>query len=471
MRHLFKFMLPAVLLLLAAKSTEAAEAAVATAADHAALKQELVARYGEVQRARVEQGVRQVAEFWRADDGDALAFDDFVRGNFAGDAATLDAMFNRYQSNLEQLDGHLHEINRVFREPVDLDEGPLMPYDNMFAGYDPGAHVSDDFFQNKLAFVVLLNFPLTTLQQRLTEGSHWTRRQWAETRLAERFSKRIPAAVNQAIAQAGADSERYIDEYNIWMYHLLDAQNQRLFPPKLRLLSHWNLRDEIKADYSDGAAGLPKQRMIAQVMERIVTQQIPAIAVNNPAVDWNPYTNAVQPAALMDADGVKPAVDPQNTPEPDTRYAMLLEDFQAMRKADPYSPTAPTYIQRDFDEGMQIPEARVQAMLEQVLSSPYVVQTGQLIERRLGRPLEPFDIWYNGFRPRGQYTESQLDAIVAKKYPDAGAYKKDIPQLLEKLGFSAEKAQYLAGNIMVDPARGSGHAMGAEMRSAHAHLR
>ncbi|MGH8457038.1 MAG: hypothetical protein ACRETE_08635, partial [Stenotrophobium sp.] len=267
MRHLFKFMLPAVLLLLAAKSTEAAEAAVATAADHAALKQELVARYGEVQRARVEQGVRQVAEFWRADDGDALAFDDFVRGNFAGDAATLDAMFNRYQSNLEQLDGHLHEINRVFREPVDLDEGPLMPYDNMFAGYDPGAHVSDDFFQNKLAFVVLLNFPLTTLQQRLTEGSHWTRRQWAETRLAERFSKRIPAAVNQAIAQAGADSERYIDEYNIWMYHLLDAQNQRLFPPKLRLLSHWNLRDEIKADYSDGAAGLPKQRMIAQVME------------------------------------------------------------------------------------------------------------------------------------------------------------------------------------------------------------
>ncbi|MGH8539864.1 MAG: hypothetical protein ACRETW_05095, partial [Stenotrophobium sp.] len=137
----------------------------------------------------------------------------------------------------------------------------------------------------------------------------------------------------------------------------------------------------------------------------------------------------------------------------------------------PYSPTAPTYIQRDFDEGMQIPEARVQAMLEQVLSSPYVVQTGQLIERRLGRPLEPFDIWYNGFRPRGQYTESQLDAIVAKKYPDAGAYKKDIPQLLEKLGFSAEKAQYLAANIMVDPARGSGHAMGAEMRSAHAHLR
>src|SRR6185369_16565738 len=42
---------------------------------------------------------------------------------------------------------------------------------------------------------------------------------------------------------------------------------------------------------------------------------------------------------------------------------------------------------------------------------------------------------------------------------------------LEKLGFSKEKAQWVARNIVVDPARGSGHAMGAQRRADQAHLR
>ncbi len=78
------------------------------------------------------------------------------------------------------------------------------------------------------------------------------------------------------------------------MHHLVDANGQRLFPPKMRLLSHWNLRDEIKSDYTDMQNGLAKQRMIQQVMERIVTQTIPAVVVDNPGVDWNPYTNEVK---------------------------------------------------------------------------------------------------------------------------------------------------------------------------------
>ncbi len=281
--------------------------------------------------------------------------------------------------------------------------------------------------------------------------------------------------MNLAVAQASSETSRYIAEYNIWMHHLLDANGNRIFPPKLRLLSHWNLRDEIKADYSDATNGLAKQRMIQQVMERIVRQTIPAVVVNNPNYDWNPFTNEVKPATVKDAEGPAPpasaTANPLNAPEPNTRYARLLQGFQAVRKIDPYSPTAPTHIARGFDEGREIPEARVKAMLEQLLSSPFVPQVAKLIEARLGRPLEPFDIWYNGFRPRGTYTETQLDEIVAKKYPTAEAYKQDMPNLLVQLGFSKERAEYLANNIVVDPARGSGHALGASMRSAKTHLR
>src|SRR5450631_51511 len=438
----------------------------------AKMERELVAKYGDSQRERIERGLHQVAEFWRTGDGDAATFEDFVRANFAGDQATLDTMFNRLQSLLEQLGGYMHEINREFRQQSDLDLGPVLPFDEIIGGYDPSAHVIDDFFQNKLAFVVLLNFPLTTLDQRLKDGPSWSRRQWAEARLAEGFSKRVPAEVNLGIAQAAAEAGQYISEYNIWMYHLLDAQGQRLFPPKMRLLSHWNLRDEIKADYADSASGLPKQRMIQQVMERIVTQTIPAVVVNNPAYDWNPVTNDVTVAAVKDSDPpAAPAAKPSNAREPDTRYAMLQKTFFASKKVDPYSPTAPTLIARSFDEGREIPEARVRAMLEQVLTSPLVPQVAKLIEVRLKRPLEPFDVWYSGFRPGSQYPEAQLDEMVAKKYPTAQAYQQDIPNLLIKLGFSPERAQHVANNIAVDPARGSGHAMGAEMRAEKAHLR
>ena len=445
-----------------------------------ALEQELVAKYGAAERGRITRGLAQVTKFWRDDqeagrgkgDGDAAAFASFVRENYAGDAVARDALFSRMEFAFESLDGHLHEIDRDFRRQSDLDVGPIWPFDQILAAYDAGAHISDDLFANKLAFVILLNFPLTTLDERLEKGESWTRRQWAEARLAERFSTRIPAAVNLANAKAYADAAQYIAGYNIWMHHLVDSNGARLFPSGLRLLSHWNLRDEIKADYSDPKNGLAKQRTIVKVMERIVTQTIPDSVVDNPQVDWNPVTNDVRATTDKDSDApAPPGKRPGNEPEPDTRYAKLLGVFRAQRQVDPWSPAAPTLIARRFEENRQIPEARIKKMLEDVLASPEVPRVAALVQKRLGRKLEPFDIWYDGFRARGEYTEAQLDEIVRKRYPTAEAYQKDIPAMLVKLGFSQERAATLAANIVVDPARGSGHAMGAARRDDKAHLR
>jgi hypothetical protein len=437
-----------------------------------ALEAELVTKYGGEQQVRIARGLQQVADFWRAEDGDRAVFEEFVHRNFAGDQATLDVVFDRFERLLEQLDGHMLEILLELRRQTDLDLGPIIPIDETFAAYDPSAHLNDDFFANKLAFAVLLNFPLTTLEERLTDGESWTRRQWAETRLADRFSKRVPAAVQQKVAKAAAEADQYIAEYNIWMHHLLTDSGERLFPPKLRLLSHWNLRDEIKASYSNPESALPKQRIIQKVMERIVTQTIPEVVVDNPHVDWNPYTNEVAPAAVQDTEEAGPErMEVGSHPEPDTRYEVLLECYRASRLVDPYSPTAPTLIARRFNENREIPEERVEEMFERVLSSPLLGRVAELIEARLDRPLEPFDIWYNGFRPRGAHQESELDAIVRKRYPNSEAYEQDMPNLLIQLGFSEARAKELAANIVVEPARGSGHAWGAGMREAKSRLR
>ena len=440
------------------------------------LEASLTAKYGEGQRARVARGLGQVSRFWRAEDGDAAVFEEFVNANFAGDQTALDATFARFEHHLEQLNGHMAEIGREFRSQSELEIGPVLPFDQLFAGYDPSAHLSEDLFQSKIAFVVLLNFPLTTLEQRLNEGERWSRREWAEARLAQQFSTRVPAEVYLANARASAEAERYVAGYNVWMHHLVDAGGRRLFPAKLRLLTHWNLRDQIKADYAGGAEGLARQRTTQQVLERIVTQTIPAAVIDNPRYDWNPFTNEVRPTVVRDFDADAPGAEAVagaklDAPEPDTRFAKMLLAFESARRIDPYAPTAPTHIARSFNEGREIPEERVRAMFERVLTSPLVPRVAALIEKRLGRPLEPFDVWYDGFRARGASNEAQLDEIVSKKYPTAAAFEKDIPNILFKLGFTKERADLIAANVVVDPARGSGHALGAAMRQAKAHLR
>jgi hypothetical protein len=437
------------------------------------LESELVARHGEAIRPRLQRGLRQASALWRPSDGDAAAFEAFVRANFAADPAVRDAMFERLQGAFEQLGGLMLEAVRELRMHADVDRGPILPFDQVLAGYDPSAHLNDDLFENKIAFVVLLNFPLATLDELVAEGESWSRRRWAEARLAQPFSKRVPAEVNLALANASSAADAYIADYNIWMHHLVDAKGNRLFPEKLRLITHWNLRDELKASYSE-KGGLAKQKAIQQVMERIVTQTIPEIVVDNPRVDWNPVTNQVSRSAVVDYD--ETAVPPlpatvTNAPEPNTRYARLLDVYRANRLADPYSPTAPTLIARRFNESREIPEARFRAMLEQVVGSPLVPRVAKLIEKRLGRKLEPFDVWYNGFKPRGAYTEAQLDAITREKYPTAEAFAKDIPNILRTLEFDPETTAYVSSMIDVHPSRGAGHAFGAGRRGDKAYLR
>jgi hypothetical protein len=436
------------------------------------LEQTLVARHGESQHARIAKGLGQVAMFWRAEDGDAEDLATFVDMYFAPEGPELDALFERLEFGMESLDGHMLEISRDWRRQSELELGPAYSFDELMAAYAPGAHVLEDCYRNKLAFVVLLNFPMSTLEERQEAGGDWTRRQWAEARLVDRFDKRIPAEVSQAYAEASAEAETYIAGYNLWVHHVLDKKGKRPFAPGKRLLSHWNLRDELKAQYANGKAGLNAQRTMARAMERIVDQTIPACVIDNPFVDWNPFTNEVTRTDVQDSDRPIPdEVEVSDAREPDRRYEVLLKDFQAVRLQDPYSPNAPTHIARSFEEGRQLPEARVKKMLEDVCGSPLVKDVARIIRKRLGRKLEPFDIWYNGLRPTSTVSEAELDVITRERYPTAQAFDEDIENILKTLGFSEERATFLASKIDVDPARGSGHAAGAARRADNARLR
>lgn len=409
----------------------------------------------------VQKGVAHAASLWRESDGPEADFVKFCKDNFMTDAAKKEAYFRRFCDYFESLYGHFNRLSLDMQENVTLQKGEVLPIDPLFAGYNPGAHLNNDLYENKIAFIVALNFPYYSTEEKNTAGENWSPLEWGYARLGDVFSSRVPSGLIQESSKVSAECDAYIADYNIYMGHLLNQDKQKLFPEDMVLLSHWNLRDEIKANYANKEKGFEKQAMIYQVMQRIVDQTIPKQVINSGKQDWNPASNEVF------VSGEKTEAQP----ETDGRYQQILNNFHVYQAFDPYNPALPTAIQRAFSAGMQIPQPEVQKLFNEFLSSPQVAEVAAIIKKRLGRDLSPWDIWYDGFKARSSINEESLNAITQKKYPDAKALEADLPNLLLKLGFAKDKAAFIASRVSVDPARGSGHAWGAQMKAEKAHLR
>jgi len=113
----------------------------------------------------------------------------------------------------------------------------------------------------------------------------------------------------------------------------------------------------------------------------------------------------------------------------------------------------------------------VEALFDEYLRSPQLAKIGMIIKQRLGRDLRPYDIWYDGFKTRSSISPDILNSQTVNRYPNSEAFKSDMPRILMNLGWSKDRALFLSDKIVVDAARGSGHAWGAGMRGEKSHLR
>jgi len=421
----------------------------------------IVGEAGETSNFRVERGVAQVAGLWRKEDGTPEEFSAFCKTSFIADEAQLDTLFGKLQRNLEIISGYFHKIDLQLKEPVQLTGSDITPVDELFGGYDISSHLDEDLFANKIAFMAALNFPYYSLEEKTIQGKQWTRKQWAYARMGDRFTTRIPSDVLQNLSQVLASADTYISGYNICMGKLKNNKGEQLFPSDMKLISHWGLRDELKSYYSDKKRGKEKQEMIYSVMKRIIDQSIPADVINDEKYVWNPVTNDLY------ADGKKLTTKKESN----KRYETLLASFRANKAMDAYTPQLPNALVRNFNGYLEIPQQDVETLFKGLLVSPEVKKVATLIQKKLGRPLRPYDIWYNGFKSKPDISEADLSLITSKKYPNPQAMEADLPEILKKLGWSADKAAEIASLVKVDPARGSGHATGAMMRSDYAHLR
>ena len=403
-------------------------------------------------------GVQQAAALWTEADGTQAEFDQLVADHLCQTDSERVALFESLSRIFENIYQSADMLTVDLLKPTQLTNAaePQTP-DWIMSGYSPLAHFSDDMFANKLAFITIMNFPHYSLEEKNTLGKTWTRQEWAMARMGDIFTTRVPAEVNARMAQALANAENYIADYNIYMGNLRTEDERQLWDDDKILLSHWNLRDELKALYQaenqeSSVRNQEKQEMIYQVMQRIVSQTIPQQAINGADFIWHPYSE-------------------EATSEPYTRYQKILDIAHAYFAEDAYSPSMKSGIIRNFEGGVEIPAEELDSLFRALVGSEQVAQVAAIIRERLGRELRPYDIWYDGFKARASLNEDELSAQTRRLYPDANAFAADMPRLLQQMGFYAEDARAIARHIVVEPARGSGHAWPCLGRKEDARLR
>ena len=140
-----------------------------------------------------------------------------------------------------------------------------------------------------------------------------------------------------------------------------------------------------------------------------------------------------------------------------------MAEFKHKSSNDKLFPDGSTVIKRTFDNAnFQLEE--VESLIRNLLSDPVLVSVGNMISKRLGRPLQPFDIWYSGFQAQSAFPADMLDSLTRSKYPDPLALQKDIPSILFKMGFSQPEADYIGQHTIVRPIQAGGYSDQPPMR-------
>jgi len=141
--------------------------------------------------ALLEKGIKHAASLWRDTDGTPEDFIQFCSENFIADPAKKEASFTRFSEYMESLYGHFNKLSLDMQENVTLQKGEVLPIDPLFAGYNPGAHLLNDFYDNKIAFIVALNFPYYSTEEKNQLGANWSPLEWGFARMGDVFSSRV----------------------------------------------------------------------------------------------------------------------------------------------------------------------------------------------------------------------------------------------------------------------------------------
>lgn len=412
---------------------------------------ELLKKCGESDKERIIKGSSQLAVDWRKTDGSNEDFVKFCDENFLSESE-LSSNFRRIQDNLEMQNGYLAKIRYKFNESDAYTDTKEEKADRFFRESVP----ESDPYKGKLAFFIKLNYPFYTYTEKIENAKRWNREKWAMVRLGDRYAQRQDPdfkADNEAEAK---EFQKSIGKYFFRMDHICMSDGSFPFSKPLILHCHFGLRDNLKEEYTR-QGGLKRHELTGELIEHILMGNVPKEFIQDTATRWNPWTNQ-----LFKTDSGK-LVEVDYTNEGTKRYAGLLVSFRNRSSQDKLYPDGSTVISRTF-ENANLNIDSVETLIRNFLSDPVIPSVGRLIAKRLGRSLQPFDIWYSGFQSQSSFPANMLDSLTRKKYPNPRALQSDIPSILVRMGFPSSEANYIGSHTLVRPIVSGGYSDQPPMR-------
>lgn len=406
---------------------------------------ELEKQHGQDETERIRKGTSQLARNWRNSDGTEQEFADFCLRYFMS-GNTLHTNFRRIIDNLTYLEGMLYKVTTLFHESDDYTDTPKLEADGYLQSVIPGS----DHYSTKFAHYVQLNFPYYTFAEKQQHCREWNREKWAMVCLGDTYAFRNDGLPSNPFTKEANRFKRYMEHYFFRVDHITDKKGSYPFTDEMALHCHRGLRDQIKEEYtaSDGAA---RQTLLYAIAENAITGNVPVLFLKDSTTRWNPLSNKLYKIE----NGKQKEIRNYET-EDLNRYTGLLACMKEKMFTDQNYTPKNTTIRRTFDKS-SVSLEKTETLIRHFLADPLLPEIGKIIEKRLGRKLRPYDIWYSGFQEQSAFSASYLDSLTRSRYPDPQTFQKDLPNLLVRMGIRPEEARFIGSHISVRPVVSGGY--------------
>jgi hypothetical protein len=394
-------------------------------------------KFGRKYSADITRGAHFCSLVWDWPTSSA-AFVAFCTSHYHPPGKVRSQLLKRLDEALHLVRGTMTMVGMSNRLGLDLQTGELTPSEELLGAFSVATHLDQDLRTFNVAALVQLNFGTDDLDPPKT------REAWVSRRLSRVGRTVIPSELSAEASKRSAEVDSFVAGFNIHLDKIDFADASVTFPKDTVRISHWGLRD-----YMMGLNGqkdpLPRQRAIRDLMRRVVDGEISKEALGNPKARWSLRDNTVT------EDGKTKA----STPIAALRWEKFKRAYDVQRQIDPHTAFG-SIIDNKFKLEREIPEEKVVKILTDILSDPVVERVGAYLSKRLGRPLEPQDIYFKSFQSGS--TKPPLSFDIGKKYPDAASLEAAIPGILVRLGFKKDRAKWIGSKIQVDNSRSAGHA-------------
>lgn len=387
----------------------------------------------------IARGVRHCALVWDWAKSDPEKFVAFCGRQYCPPGKARHTLLVRLDEVIGFAGGVFSMVSKVNRAGLDIADAPLTPADEVFGAFSTSTHWGEDLRTFRVAALAQLNFGTDDLTPpRTREG-------WAARRLSRVGRTVIPAALSAEATMRAAEVDQFVSSFNLHLDKIDFPDPSIQFPKDTVRISHWGLRDFMTSLNGQDNA-LPRQRAIRDLMRRVVDGEIPREAVNNPRARWRLGEGTVEEGGAS-----RPA-----TPTGPLRWEKFKAVYDVQRRIDPHTVYG-NIIDNKFKLEREIPEEKIVKILTDILSSPVVAKVARYLEGKLGRPIEPHDLYIKaGFQSGTKPAPLPFD--IGKRYPDAASLTAAIPGILVKLGFAPARAKWIGSKIRVDNSRSAGHA-------------